>query len=157
MPKLSWAALLANHHSYKDIHKYVKGIPKDDPKTEDVDEGWETCCIQMSHAVNLAGVIIPSTARGIGIHQNNKNYVLNVPDMRECLNTNYKDPENFQGGARIALISQIIDRRGILAFGNRHIDLWNKTNIHRPAMYIMSAIWEAPSTLRDGIYFWEVE
>ena len=76
--------------------------------------------------------------------------------MRDYLNGEYFEAENYQGGERIAKIAQIVDRTGIIAFGDRHIDLWNKTNIHRPSHYILSALWEDKTTLEKGIFFWEV-
>ncbi len=155
MAYLDWGKLYTNHHSYDDIHKYVPGIPKDDPKTKDVDEGWETCCIQMSHAVNLSGLLIPGSTSGIGMNVKGMNYILAVPNMRDFLNSAFSQAENYSGN-RTTMISQIVDRRGIIGFGDRHIDLWKKTNIHRPDYYILSALWEAKSTKRDGIYFWEV-
>ena len=46
-------------------------------------------------------------------------------------------------------------RQGIIAFGGRHIDLWNGTRIHGEG-YIQTALWEAKSAVRDGIFFWDV-
>ncbi|MEP6923324.1 MAG: T6SS effector amidase Tae4 family protein [Pyrinomonadaceae bacterium] len=148
MAKISvdWGVLMLNHPNYDDIGEKVKGIP----------EKWETCCIQMSYALNKAGARIKNTGGNIGFQQGGQNYIIGVPTMRDYLNGEYGDAENYQGGARIAKISQIVDRTGIIAFGDRHIDLWNKTDIQRPSDYIMSALWEAKSTLEKGIFFWEV-
>lgn len=153
--EISWAALYANHHNWKDIHDYVTGIPKDNKKTKDVNEGWETCGIQMSYALNLSSSGIPPKTYGIGISQKKRNYIPAVKNLVDFLDQNYGKSENYKS-TRIAMISQIIDRRGIIAFGHRHIDLWDRTNIHRPAWYILSALWESESCLKRGIFFWEI-
>ena len=148
MAKISvdWGVLMLNHPSYLKIGEKVKNIPED----------WETCCIQMSYALNKAGARIKNTGGNVGLQQDGQNYIIRVSTMRDYLNGEYDEAENYQGGNRIAKISQIVDRRGILAFGDRHIDLWNKTDIQRPSDYIMSALWEDKSTLEKGIFFWEV-
>jgi len=124
----------------------VKAIPK----------GWETCCIQVSFALNRSGAPIKNKVGVVGLQSGRDNFIIRVPTMRDYLDDEFGEAENYVGGARIAKISQIIDRTGILAFGDRHLDLWNRTDIHRPSLYIMSALWEAKSTLDKGIFFWEV-
>ena len=42
---VDFGVLMLNHPSYKKIRELVDGIPED----------WETCCIQMSYALNKAG------------------------------------------------------------------------------------------------------
>ena len=144
---VDWGVLMLNHPSwYEDIEYKVTNIP----------EGWETCCIQMSYAMNKAGARIKNTGGNVGLTDKNGNYIIRVSTMRDYLNAEYFEAENYQGGARIAKIAQIVDRTGILAFGDRHIDLWNKTNIQRPADYIPSALWEDKSTIEKGIFFWEI-
>ena len=71
------------------------------------------------------------------------------------MNSKYQ-VENYKAPTRIAKIVQIVDRTGIIAFGDRHLDLWNKTNIHRPDYYNLSALWEDHTTIKKGIFFWEV-
>jgi Type VI secretion system (T6SS), amidase effector protein 4 len=143
---VDWGVLMLNHPSYRDIRDKVKGIP----------QGWETCCIQMSYALNKAGARIKNVGGVVGLQQGGQNYIIRVSMMRDYLNGEYGDAENYAAGTRTAKISQIVDRTGILAFGDRHVDLWNRTDIHRPSYYIMSALWEAKSTLEKGIFFWEV-
>jgi hypothetical protein len=138
---VDWGVLMLNHPSYLDIGDKVKGIPK----------GWETCCIQMSYALNKAGAPIRNRGGVVGLQSGGQNFIIRVPTMRDYLNDEFGEAENYTGGARIAKISQIVDRTGILAFGDRHIDLWNRTDIHRPSYYIMSALWEAKSALEKGI------
>lgn len=104
----------------------------------------------------MAGAPIKPVNGAVDFIVNGKKYYGRVSTMRVYLDQEYGDAENYVGGERIAKISQIIDRTGILAFGNRHIDLWNRTRIHRPADYIPSAIWEDRSALDLGIFFWEV-
>lgn len=115
MAKISvdWGVLMLNHPSYLTIREKVKNIPGN----------WETCCIQMSYALNMTGARIKNTGGNIGFSQNSQNYIIRVPTMREYLDSEFGAAENYRGGERIAKISQIIDRTGILAFGDRHIDL----------------------------------
>jgi hypothetical protein len=148
--QVDWGVLMLHHPSYRDIRDKVTGIPED----------WETCCIQMSYALNHAGARIKNTGKNIGMVQNGDNYMINVPAMREYLDGEFPVAERFERAgkamSRIAIISQIVDRTGIIAFGDRHIDLWNKTDLQRPSDYIMSALWEAESAFTKGIFFWEV-
>ena len=148
---VDWGVLMIHHHSWRDIRNKVVGIPDD----------WETCCIQVSHALNNSGALIKNTGKNIGFVQNGKNYIINVPTMREYLDREFPQAERYERAGkamtRIAIISQIVDRTGIIAFGDRHIDLWNKNDIHRPSDYIMSALWEAESAFTKGIFFWEVK
>ncbi|HRH40325.1 MAG TPA: T6SS effector amidase Tae4 family protein [Pyrinomonadaceae bacterium] len=147
---VDWGVLMLNHPSYRDIRDKVSGIPED----------WETYCIQMSYALNKAGARIKNTGKNVGFIEKGDNYIINVPKMREYLNEEYGEAEKFErsgaANSRIAIISQIVDRTGIIAFGDRHIDLWNKDNLQRPSDYIMSALWEAKSAMTKGIFFWEV-
>jgi hypothetical protein len=94
-----------------------------------------------------------------GLSKKNDNSMINVPTKRDYLNNDYEVEIYERAGAansRIAIISQIVDRTGIIAFGDRHIDLWNKNNIHRPTDYTLPALWEAHSAFTKGIFFWEV-
>lgn len=147
---VDWGALMLNHPSHINIVELVLTYPLD----------WETCCIQMSYALNRAGAPIKNTGKNVGFIEKNYNYMINVPTMREYLNREFGEAEKYEraGAAmsRIAIISQIVDRTGIIAFGDRHIDLWNKNNIHRPGDYNMVALWEAKSAFTKGIFFWEV-
>jgi hypothetical protein len=144
---VDFGVLMLNHPSwYEDIKKKVPTIPA----------GWETCCVQVSWAFNKSGARIKNTGGNVGLVDRNGNYIILVSTMRDYLNNEYFEAENYQGGERIAKISQIVDRTGIIAFGDRHIDLWNKTHIHRPSDYLPSALWEDKTTLEKGIFFWEI-
>jgi len=46
-------------------------------------------------------------------------------------------------------------KRGILAFGNRHIDLWDGEKIHG-INYRASALWEASSALSEGLFLFHL-
>ena len=150
MQKLTvdFSQLLIHHYSHRDIRKKVPGLPK-----------GETCCFQMCHALNKAGARVRPLSHGVDYIVQGENHYSRVSGLREYLNERYEPGEIINRGrhvARIAVIAQIIDRVGILAFGNRHIDLWNRTQIQRPTDYIASAIWEAPSVFTVGYTFWEV-
>lgn len=147
---VDWGVLMLNHPNYFDIVDLLREFSAD----------WETCCIQVSYALNKAGARIKNTGKNVGFIEKNHNYMINVPTMRDYLNAEFGEAEQFERGgvanSRIAIISQIVDRTGIIAFGDRHIDLWNKNNIHRPSEYNLAALWEAKSALTKGIFFWEV-
>jgi hypothetical protein len=143
---VDWGVLQMHHPSYTQIGQKVKGIPK----------GWETCCIQMSHALNGAGAPIKNTGGVVGLQDRGRNYAIRVPTLRAYLDREFGAAENYKALQRFVKIAMITDRTGILAFGDRHIDLWDGSDIHRPSDYILSALWESKSALEKGIYFWEV-
>lgn len=118
---------------------------------------WEPCCACMSHALNMSGlpVTVPNPRRNF-LYQGRSHY-LAVGEMRDYLTRTYGAGDNYRlpAGNRIAIIAQIDNRKGIIVFGHRHIDLWNGSRIHGEG-FILSALWEAPSALSEGIFFWEV-
>jgi hypothetical protein len=89
--------------------------------------------------------------------------MLAVPEMRDYLNQQYGAAEVIArvdaNGATLPrwLVQSggLGDRQGIVAFGDRHIDLWNGSAIHGQK-YIESALWEAASALANGLSFWIV-
>jgi hypothetical protein len=127
-------------------------IPKD----------WETCCIQMSHALNKAALPVNySNKQRVLTDPVGNEYMLDVKEMRGYLKK-YGDPDiisrvdaNGNPTPRWVVQAVLSDRKGIIAFGGRHIDLWNGSKIHGEG-YILGALWEAKSALSDGIFFWEV-
>ena len=144
--------LWANCPQYYTVRKIITNIPA----------GWETCCIQMSHAMNMAGLPVNYSDKKRVLVFNGREHMLDVKEMRGYLNTNYEDADvisrvdaNGKLVPRIAIQSYLDQRQGIIAFGGRHIDLWNGTQIHGKN-YIESALWEAPSAIREGIFFWDV-
>src|SRR4029453_13394955 len=60
---VDWGVLMLNHPSYLDIGNKVKGIPK----------GWETCCIQISFALNKSGAPIRNKGGMGGLQKGVKN------------------------------------------------------------------------------------
>lgn len=147
---VNFGVLMLNHPSHINMPELLFNY----------DLKWETCTIQMCYALNRSGAPIKNTGKNVGFIEKKLNYIINVPTMRDYLNGEYGEAENFErsgeANSRIAIISQLVDRTGIIAFGDRHIDLWNKNNIHRPSEYFMSALWEAKSAMTKGIFFWEV-
>jgi hypothetical protein len=125
---------------------------------------WETCCIQMSHAMNKCGLNIRyEDKKRVLTDTAGNEYMLDVKEMRGYLSKNYGSPDNVSRTdvngkiiPRFALQASLADRHGIIAFGGRHIDLWDGRRIHGEN-YIESALWEAKSTISDGIFFWDVE
>lgn len=125
---------------------------------------WETCCIQMSCALNQVGLRINYFDKNrVIVDPQGNEYLLDVGEMRGYLNSKYGQAETV---ARVDANNKLLPRwllqqsvlagrQGIIGFGNRHIDLWNGTKIHGEG-YILSALWEAESALTRGISFWEV-
>lgn len=102
-------------------------------------------------------------------YKNGEGYMAGAPDNR-TFDTNNKDKKISDAEKKrrhaaqaeyakyeVVYKSQIIDRRGLIAFGDRHIDIWDRTNIHRPQAYYLNELWEADSTRKIGIFFWEFE
>lgn len=118
---------------------------------------WEPCCAGMSHALNTCGlpVTVPDPRRDF--RYNGQSHYLAVLEMRAYLVRTYGAGDNYKApaGQRAQIIAQIRDRNGIIVFGHRHIDLWNGSRIHGNG-FNMTALWEAPSALSEGIFFWEV-
>jgi hypothetical protein len=88
--------------------------------------------------------------------------MLDVGEMRGYLNETYEEAEkirrvdsNGKVMPRIAIEGYLGGRKGIIAFGGRHIDLWSGGRIHGER-YITAALWEAASAISDGIFFWDV-
>jgi Type VI secretion system (T6SS), amidase effector protein 4 len=99
---VDWGVLMLNHPSYLDIGNKVKGIPK----------GWETCCIQISFALNKSGAPIRNKGGMVGLQSGRDNFIIRVSTMRDYLDDEFGEAENYVGGARIAKISQIIRSNG---------------------------------------------
>ena len=124
---------------------------------------WETCCIQMSHALNMVGQPINYFNKNRVLTDASGNeYILAVPEMRDYLNkfgaADVIARIDANGGLMPRWLVQsggLGDRKGIVAFGDRHIDLWNGTTIHGQG-YIEAAIWEHATTLNKGLFFWDV-
>ena len=81
-------------------------------------------------------------------------FIIGVPMMRKYLDREYGDAERFDPNLTSAR-EGTNDRKGIMAFGNRHCDLWLGQNIHRPLMY-NNQIWIHKSVVDNGLFFWEV-
>jgi hypothetical protein len=145
-------ALWVNLPQYFEVRKIITNIP----------EGWETCCIQMSHAFNQAGLTIDYDNKSRILRFHGGEYLLDVKEMRDYIDATYEDAEviprtDVRGHMldRWLIQTVLADRQGIIAFGNRHIDLWNGRKIHGER-YIERALWEAASAVRLGLFFWEV-
>jgi len=145
--------LWANLPQWFTVRKIITNIPA----------GWETCCIQMSHALNMSGLPVNYINKKRVHAFEGREHILDVREMRGYLNDTYEDGEkisrvdaNRKLIPRIALKGYLDERQGIIAFGGRHIDLWNGTRIHGES-YIESALWEAHSAISEGIFFWDVE
>jgi len=123
----------------------------------------ETCTVQLSYALNHAGSAITNyefadaqLAEGkVRAYQadDGMNYIYAVPDAKVYLNNRYGDAENYKG-SKESMKEKITGRHGIIAFGHRHIDLWEGTRFHWQQLYL--DLWGFTSVKKRGIFFWEV-
>jgi hypothetical protein len=155
---VDFAALYSNHPSYNDIGTLIDDIPS---------YVTETCAVQLSYALNRSGTygVIgqydypdPMVATGrVRAFQSDDGYkyIYSVVDLRVYLNNTYGTADNYTG-TKDTMTANISGRKGILAFGHRHIDLWAGNDIHRPSLYNMPYLWSCDSILLRGIFFWEV-
>ena|ERR1700761_5337104 len=145
--------LKSAHPSHHEIGKMI-----DVPSYVD-----ETCSVQVSWALNHAGAIIanyaypdPQIYKGkVRAYQGRDglNYIFAVPDLRVYLDNTFGVAENYKG-SKDEMQAKIQGRHGILAFGHRHIDLWEGARFHWQALYL--DLWTFESTKKRGIFFWEV-
>jgi hypothetical protein len=141
------------HPSYKQIRSMI-----DVPDYID-----ETCAVQVSYALNHSGNAIhdyayPSQEVATGKvraykAQDNLFYIFAVPDMKVYLNNEFGTAENYKG-TKADMMAKINGRHGLLAFGHRHIDLWQGSRFHWQDLYL--DLWGFDSVTLRGIFFWEV-
>jgi hypothetical protein len=133
------------------IQKFAYGTPEEvaeivggEVKTNLLDKNYtaykETCAIRVSHALNQGGDPIPSAGGGVSNKyvggkvrtdkgKDGKFYIYSVLDMRAYLETRYGRPltikikENPQ--------AKLAGKKGIIAFGFVHVDLWNGEGCER--------------------------
>jgi hypothetical protein len=126
-------------------------------------EKWETCTVQISYALNKAGAPVLNYAypdkrvatgkvRGTKDDKGN-NYIYSVIDMKVYLDNTYGEAENYKGSIP-AMKDAIKDRNGIIAFGYRHMDLWEGDKWHYQGLYL--DLWKFDDVKKWGIFFWEV-
>lgn len=140
---LEWDKLVHNHKDPDSIRGFV-----------DFPDTYPTCTVTLCYAFNQSKNFVNAKPSETGFYYNNQKYIQLVITMREYLDRTYGKAENYFGSK--TLIQMILGgRKGIIAFGNMHIDLWMGTDIHRPALF-RPVIWTDNSTIKNGIFFWEV-
>lgn len=159
-----------NHLNYKQIHN--QGVLSGEvgrffeTKNAKGEYKYETCCAQMSYAFNKTGPMIQNAGilpgNRVMTDDHGMEYLLSVPDMRLYLTRSYFPPEIYSGmGSARNLAQKIGGRKGVIAFGGRHIDLWNGHNFQSggTGLYLENVLWldvDADNAPRI-IYFWEVK
>lgn len=155
--------LLINHPYHYEIYSKVDG---------DVAQYHPPCCVQVSYALNLSGAPIergdfnvPEMGRKSRFisDKSGRLYLIEVCDMGAYLNK-YGVAENYKGTTE-QMKKSIAGRKGIIRFGNAHIDLWEGNRFHQentPSMpdnwargQLPVVVWTRPSVLSTGIFFWE--
>ncbi|NIJ51146.1 T6SS effector amidase Tae4 family protein [Dyadobacter arcticus] len=160
-----YSALQANHPTFKHIRSVLEdGQIRDEAKANK----WNTCCIQMSIAMNKSQMPIenydyfdpwltpdkdPAKSNRVRALPDNKgnNYIYSVLDMKVYLNKKYFQAENYQRPYK----KNIMGRKGIIAFGVSHMDLWDGKEFHQEQIFGGWSAWDA-SDGAGGIFFWEV-
>ncbi|MBS1948742.1 MAG: hypothetical protein JST47_13345 [Bacteroidetes bacterium] len=162
-----YTLLESNHPNYTDIKN--KGIGGDVGKFLKTPQ--ETCCIQLSYALNNSFLTIGSdyeyhdvrlaTGKVRAIKDDNGyNYIYSTFDMKVYLDNKYFPCENYRGSSRADLVKNINGRKGVIGFGGRHIDLWNGRQYQWENLYYN--LWSTDEhhagdmTALHGIYFWEI-
>jgi len=105
------------------------------------------CCVQMSHALSAAGVMIPPRSNrratsAIRTSLGTRNYLLAVDEMKWFLEQNYgmgDEISRADDGSRRSLddMKVVLDgRTGILVFSDlrygTHTELWDENKMHQP-------------------------
>lgn len=158
------------HPSYTGIMYLIGG----EIARQIVTKSLNTCATQLSYALNTAGAPIRDYAyEDAGLpggkvralpDDAGRNYVYSVIDLRVYLDRRYGPAENVHGdgpaktaaAARQQLTRPIAGRKGIIAFGNTHIDLWDGDRFHWEGSSIPPNVWLHESVRLRGIFFWPV-
>ncbi|MDQ6786795.1 MAG: type VI secretion system amidase effector protein Tae4 [Acidobacteriota bacterium] len=162
---VDFAQLLTNHPYHYEIYSKISG---------EVAKYHPPCCIQVSYAMNRSGAAITKDDYSVpGMGRNSRFfsddtgnlYLIEVRDMGAYLDGKHGIAENFKG-SKDEMKKQIDGRKGIIRFGNAHIDLWEGDRFHQENTTSMPdnwakgqlpvVVWERPSVKAVGIYFWEV-
>ena len=167
---LSFSDLLRNHPNYIRIHTILTGpvaaffntkIKNEKGKME---YEYETCCAQISYALNETGLLIYNNGilprDRVTYDAQGREYLFSVPELNKYLTNRYSPPELFAGmGSAASLSKEIGGKKGIILFGNRHADLWNGDNFQfgGTGLYIENVLWRDDNNLPRIIYFWEVQ
>jgi hypothetical protein len=115
----------------KELQAFMDGLNKISP-------GNTPCCVQVSHALNKAGVIIPSKSfRRSNSKIGSFFYLLAVDELEQYLAANFGRGEELKkaGATRTTaeMKAQINGKQGILVFRNagagHHTELWDSTHI----------------------------
>lgn len=127
----------------------------------------ETCAIQVSDALNRSGAVIvnyeypdPGLATGkVRAKQGSDgmNYIYSTLDMKVYLNKKYGVAEYYKDTEVRKMKAKVQGRKGIILFGRRHIDIWDRSEIHYQRHYIDFWTHAEANVKVRGIYFWEVK
>jgi hypothetical protein len=160
-----YGTLQANHPTFHNIMSLIDG----EVKTTAIAEKYNTCCIQLSMALNKSQLRVENydyfdpwlPVNKVDSAKSNRvralsdtkgdNYIFSVLDMKVYLNNKYFKAENYQKPYK----KNIAGRKGIIAFGIEHIDLWNGKEFHQEQIFGAWSAWDH-SDAGGGIFFWEV-
>jgi hypothetical protein len=161
---VDFSKLLDNHPFHYQIYSMVDG---------EVAAYHPPCCIQVSYALNLSGAPIetgtykvPERGRNSRFYPDKRGrlYLIEVCDFGAYLNGKYGPAENYRG-TEAQMKAKIAGRKGIIRFGEAHIDLWEGDRFHQEAGPSLPdnwakgqppvVIWTRPSVKATGIFFWE--
>jgi hypothetical protein len=152
-----WAKFPMRPHLPSEITDYIAALKKANPG-----ENPTECCLQLSWALNAAGLTVPrSSYRRPNADLGRGGWGLGACDEVEVyLTWRYGKTEDIKQGRTVAELRQYIrGRQGILAFRDatpgQHVELWDDQNIRQRG--------GAPGGMSEGfvfgqprILFWEV-
>lgn len=121
------------------------------------DEGWETCCIRLSRALNYSGAPVagwqgmanPYMGAGGKVRAmqgaDSKWYIYSCYDLRVYLTNRFGHPKKFKGNADETTVAGV---PGVIMFGFLHVDLWNGSAVCNHAYF------GDPRVTSEGVYIW---
>lgn len=165
--RVNFDTLKANYPTYRmlppPLQKFMDGL-------NNISPGNTPCCVQISHALNKAGQIIPSNSfRRPNSKIESYYYILAVDELEQYLSGSCGRGEEIKkdssGKARsIAEMKQHLnDKQGILLFrsagAGHHTELWDKTHIGQDGKAVSgggAVMNESNIFGQPRVVFWEV-
>jgi hypothetical protein len=151
-----------------ELDKWATGLKNENPN-------YTTCCIQMSHAINMS-FHLADTAKMVGqrsywrANHSEKigsagrefRYLASVDEMKEFLNATFGGGERItrradgKPASRAEAKSYILGRAGIVVFmGNQtsgiHTEIWNGDDFHQGWMKKREDVFDL-----DPVWFWDM-
>jgi hypothetical protein len=163
--KASFDVMVKNYHMHNAMPPFLKAylveLQKQAPNATQ-------CCMQLSHALNAAGVTIPERGKpgrrwdgkNPAIPGGNGNYLLAVDEVEDFLTGRFGRTDEAKGNpaSMWPLKKPLLGREGILVFRDGgegyHTELWNGRQVHQST--ISGNMTESGIFAQKRVLFWEV-